>query len=39
MLNDFFGTFSSNGSGDGQLYSAFTVAGGLAAGAIAWVQV
>jgi hypothetical protein len=38
MLIDFFSTINTNQSGIGQLYSAWTISGGLAAGQITWVQ-
>ena len=38
VLTAFMGALTSNASGSGQLYSAFTVSGGLAAGAISWLQ-
>jgi len=38
VLNHFMGTFTANASGVGQLLSGFTVSGGLAAGAITWLQ-
>jgi hypothetical protein len=39
VLTLFDGVIASNGSGSGQLLTGFTVSGGLAAGAITWVQV